>query len=107
MANLVSKWIFHNSIIMNMTKIQTLIFLRKKIKERREREREKAWFMVVEQPKINSSFDLNRHNAPAQKKMPNSSFQNVRGRTQANTPSLCPMLMALRLPTSQWLFWVR
>lgn len=75
--------------------------------EREEREREKAWFMVVEQPKINSSFDLNRHNAPAQKKMPNSSFQNVRGRTQANTPSLCPMLMALRLPTSQWLFWVR
>lgn len=74
-------------------------------KERRERE--KAWFMVVEQPKINSSFYLNRHNAPAQKKMPNSSFQNVRGRTQANTPSLCPMLTALRLPTSQWLFWVR
>lgn len=82
----------------------TLIFLIKKFKRG---ERERAWFTVVEQPKINSSFDLNRHNAPAQKKMPNSSFQNVRGRTQANTPSLCPMLTALRLPTSQWLFWVR
>lgn len=45
---------------MNMTKIQTLIFLifnifdKKNIRE----EREKAWFMVAVWPKINSSFDF-------------------------------------------------
>lgn len=95
---------------MNMTKIQTLIFLifnifdKKNIREERERKLG-SWLRYGQKSTL--LLILNRHNAPAQKKMPNSSFQNVRGRTQANTPSLCPMLMALRLPTSQWLFWVR